>query len=155
MFTTGTVYAVKIPTPVTSCCRSRNGDAATGRQAAQELGMVGNDAAGSPSAMQELPTGSEAPLLLGKAEVHRPHYLIVVSRDQPDLWRHLRQMFTGIGGVDVVLDRRHGGRWQWAQSRAFEERNDDRRRAHTMDTSLSHRSFVIVNPEVTATSPGA
>jgi len=77
---------------------------------------------------------------------HRQRYLIVVARDQPDLWRHLRQSLTGLDGVDVVLDRRHGGRWQWTQSCDYQDRGGDRRRSTEVEASLSQRSVVIVQP---------
>jgi hypothetical protein len=79
-------------------------------------------------------------------QVQRSRYLIIVSRDQPDLWRHLRQLLTGADGFEVVLDRRHGGRWQWSQSAEFQERGADRRRAHDPRMGFAQRSFVIVDP---------
>ena len=117
--------------------------------------MVFDEAAGIPLALREGYTNSGRTPFAGNPETHRPRYLIVVSREQPDLWRHLRQLFTGIAGVDIVLDRRHGGRWQWAQSQACAERGEDRRRPRNLDAGLSHRSFVIVNPEDTAITPPA
>lgn len=94
------------------------------------------------------------------AEPHRTaqrsRYLIIVSRDQPDLWRHLRQLLTDADGFEVVLDRRHGGRWQWSQSAAFQERGADRRRAHDPRVGFAQRSFVIVDPAGShATRPAA
>lgn len=117
--------------------------------------MAADETTGAPLAVKETSTpGGERPFA-GCTETRRPRYLIVVSREQPDLWRHLRQLFTGIDGVNIVLDRRHGGRWQWAQSRAYEERGEDRRRPRNLDAGLSHRSFVIVNPdEMTSGPPG-
>jgi hypothetical protein len=88
----------------------------------------------------------------GKLQAERARYLIVVSREQPDLWRHLRQILTGVDGVDVVLDRRYGGRWQWSQSREFQERGADRRQHPLSETLFGHRSFVIVNPAESTTS---
>jgi hypothetical protein len=117
--------------------------------------MVVDEAAGIPLVLQAGSTHGGRTPFTGKPETHRPRYLIVVSREQPDLWRHLRQLFTGIAGVDIVLDRRHGGRWQWTQSRVYEERGDDRRRPRNLDAGLSHRSFVIVNPEEGAVTPPA
>jgi hypothetical protein len=87
-----------------------------------------------------------------RLQTERPRYLIVVSREQPDLWRHLRQILTGVDGVDVVLDRRYGGRWQWSQSRELQERGVDRRQHPVSETLFGHRSFVIVNPAVSTTS---
>ena len=118
--------------------------------------MVLDEAASISLAIQEGSAHGGRTPFAGKRETHRPRYLIVVSRDQPDLWRHLRQMFTGIGGVDIVLDRRHGGRWQWTQSCTYEERGEDRRRTRDLDAGLPHRSFVIVTPEEAAvTRPAA
>jgi hypothetical protein len=45
--------------------------------------------------------GTEA--VTGQAE-----WLVIVRRDQPGLYRHLRQEFEGIGLVEVILDRRQG-----------------------------------------------
>jgi len=87
-----------------------------------------------------------------KLQPERARYLIVVSREQPDLWRHLTQILTGVDGVDVVLDRRYGGRWQWSQSREFQERGADRRQHSLSETLFGHRSFVIVNPANSTTS---
>ena len=115
--------------------------------------MVVEEAAGIPAAAHGASADAGRSAITEEPATHRPRYLIVVSREQPDLWRHLRQMFTGIGGVDVVLDRRHGGRWQWAQSRGYEERGEDRRRLRNLDMGLSHRSFVIVKPEEAAVAP--
>ena len=73
----------------------------------------------------------------------RSRYLIIVARDQPDLWRYLTQNLAEDTGLEVVLDRRHGGRWQWTQMRQFEDRGTDRRTPGN-DADLSPRSFVIV-----------
>jgi len=117
--------------------------------------MADDGRTSTPLALQDDSTPGGGTPFPGRIETRRPRYLIVVSREQPDLWRHLRQMFTGIRGVDVVLDRRHGGRWQWAQSRAHEERGEDRRRPRSLEAGLAHRSFVIVNPEEAAVTPPA
>jgi hypothetical protein len=104
-------------------------------------------AAGMPLVTQEGQAPSESAPPTGQSETRRARYLIVVSRDQPDLWRHLRQMLTGVDGIQVVLDRRHGGRWQWSQSRGYEERGADRRRPASSQATFGRRSFVIVDPE--------
>ena len=117
--------------------------------------MAVDEATGAPLTLQDGSTPGAETRFAGRHESRRPRYLIVVSREQPDLWRHLRQLFTGIDGVSIVLDRRHGGRWQWAQSRACEERGEDRRRPRHADAGLSHRSFVIVHPDETTVTPPA
>jgi hypothetical protein len=82
----------------------------------------------------------------------RPRYLIVVARDQPDLWRHLQASIGELTGVDVVLDRRYGGRWQWAKSREYERHGLDRRRATCAANRLSHPSVMFVHSEDSSTA---
>lgn len=79
-----------------------------------------------------------------------PRVLVIVARDQPDLWRYLTRDFGGYKHVEVILDRRHGGRWQWAQTRELQERASDRRRPESSDSDLRYRAFMIVPPQ-----PGA
>ncbi|HSB71168.1 MAG TPA: hypothetical protein VLT62_17720 [Candidatus Methylomirabilis sp.] len=76
-----------------------------------------------------------------------PRVLVVVARDQPDLWRHLIRDFGRYKHVEVILDRRHGGRWQWTQPRELQERAIDRRRQERSDTDLRYRAFLIVAPQ--------
>jgi hypothetical protein len=100
----------------------------------------------SPPAYAEHAANMESPSS-GQPEAQRPRYVIVVERDQPDLWRHLRQSLRGLEGVDLVLDRRRGGRWRWARSWEYQERGADRRRASDdVETRLSHHSVVVVHP---------
>lgn len=88
----------------------------------------------------------------GKSVTPRPRYVIVVARDQPDLWRHLRQSVGEIHGVHVVLDRRHGGRWAWARS--WDERHDvDRRRGADDANRLSYPSVFTIHPEGSSSTP--
>jgi hypothetical protein len=114
--------------------------------------MVFDEAAGIPLVTQDGHNLGESAAPTSQPERRQARYLIVVSRDQPDLWRHLRQMLTGVDGIQVVLDRRHGGRWQWSQSRGYEERGTDRRRPPSSQTGFAQRSFVIVDPEDPGTS---
>jgi hypothetical protein len=108
--------------------------------------MARDHVTGTPLSTQAGPAPTDNPASTGQPQTHRPRYLIIVSRDQPDLWRHLRQLLTGVDGVDVVLDRRHGGRWQWSQSLEYQERGADRRRPSNPEMGFSQRSFVIVDP---------
>lgn len=43
-------------------------------------------------------------------EAASPRWLIVVRRDQPDLYRNLLDAFRDVPRVVVILDRRHGER---------------------------------------------
>jgi hypothetical protein len=74
----------------------------------------------------------------------RRRYLIVVARDQSDLWRSLRQTLAKSDGIEAILDRRHGGAWQWTQSRQYQDRGADRRRPSTSEVDLRTRAFLIV-----------
>lgn len=54
---------------------------------------------------------SISPSLLGAepsapANPDTPHWLIIVARDQPDLFAHLTQSFAREDKVEVILDRR-------------------------------------------------
>ena len=71
-------------------------------------------------------------------------YLLIVARDQPDLWRYLKDDFTGDDKVEVILDRRRGERRQRVQLREPERRQGERRRQPSIDKALPFRSFVIV-----------
>lgn len=48
--------------------------------------------------------------------------LVIVARDQPELYEHVRRPFAGDGRVQVIRDRRRGG------SRPPDERGGERRR---------------------------
>jgi hypothetical protein len=71
-------------------------------------------------------------------------YLVVVARDQKDLWQYLKQNISVLEGVEVVLDRRQGGRWQWTQSHDLQAQRKDRRGVSKEGPDLPCRSFVIV-----------
>jgi hypothetical protein len=69
--------------------------------------------------------------------------LVVVARDQFDLWWQLCQALTTADGVEVVLDRRQGGRWQSAESQQRQERGHDRRDSPNGESDLSGRAFRV------------
>lgn len=70
-------------------------------------------------------------------------YLLIVVRNQPDLWRYLKDNFAGDEKVEVILDRRRGERRQRIQPHDPERRRADRRRP-SLDTDLRYRSSVII-----------
>jgi hypothetical protein len=72
--------------------------------------------------------------------------VIVVARDETDLWHHLRQSLMGFDGVDLVLDRRQGGRLATTQAWADEKPGTDRRRSTAVGTGLARDSVLIVQP---------
>ena len=74
-------------------------------------------------------------------------YLLIVARNQPDLWRYLKDNFAGDEKVEVILDRRRGERRQRVQLREPERRQGERRRQPSIDKDLTYRFFVIVRQE--------
>ncbi len=81
-----------------------------------------------------------------KAEpsVSRVWGLIIVARDQPDLWRYLVRQFEEHSEVRVLLDRRQWERRDRVQRCEPERRRADRRQPVNTSTDLRYRSFLIV-----------
>lgn len=71
-------------------------------------------------------------------------YLLIVARNQPDLWLYLKNNFAGDEKVEVILDRRRGERRQRIQAHESERRRAERRRQPNLEKDLTYRSFVIV-----------
>lgn len=80
----------------------------------------------------------------GPPSSHRVRGLIIVARDQPDLWDHLTHHFAGHSEVRVLLDRRQWERRQRLQSYGPERRKAARRRPPSIETDLRYRSFLLV-----------
>jgi len=72
--------------------------------------------------------------------------LIVVARDQPDLWQSLTRHFEANKDVQVLLDRRQGERRQRVQTYERDRRGPDRRRPPCIENDVSSRQYVIVRP---------
>jgi hypothetical protein len=73
--------------------------------------------------------------------------LVVVARDQPDLWQSLTQHFAANEDVQVLLNRRQGERRQQAQTYERDRRGPDRRRPPSIESDVSHRRYVIARPQ--------
>jgi hypothetical protein len=69
--------------------------------------------------------------------------LIIVARDQPDLWQSLREHFAANEDVTLVLDRRLWERRQRVQGCEPDRRGLDRRRPPSTEHDLRSRPFVI------------
>ena len=80
----------------------------------------------------------------GRVTSEKARYLVVVSRNQSDLWQYLTQNFAKYKGLEFVLDRRYDGRWPWAQMPDPQEWGLDRRCPSSVDSDLRYRAFVIV-----------
>jgi hypothetical protein len=75
---------------------------------------------------------------------HRLLGLIIVARDQPELWHHLTEHFAGQREVQVFLDRRQWERRQRFQTYEPERRRAARRRPLSRSTDLRYRSFLLI-----------
>ena len=71
-------------------------------------------------------------------------YLLIVARNQPDLWHYLKRNFAGDEKVEVILDRRRGERRQRIQPHEPERRRADRRHQPSLAHDLSYRFLAIV-----------
>lgn len=71
-------------------------------------------------------------------------YLLIVARNQSDLWRYLKDNFAADQKVEVILDRRRAERRQRIQPQEPERRQGERRRRPSIDNDLSYRFFVII-----------
>jgi hypothetical protein len=72
--------------------------------------------------------------------------LIIVSRDQPDLWEALTQEFGRSEEIQVILDRRQGERRKEERLGATDRRGADRRSISRIEDDLRFRQYVLVRP---------
>lgn len=70
--------------------------------------------------------------------------IVIVARDQPDLWEYLLQEFAGDENVQVLLDRRQGERRQQLQGCGGKRRGTNRRRQLSTDTDLRSHPFILM-----------
>ena len=74
----------------------------------------------------------------------KAHALIIVARDQPELWHALKKQFAGNAEVQVLQDRRRWERRQRLQRHESDQRAQDRRLPPRLEHDVHHRSFVII-----------
>ena len=72
--------------------------------------------------------------------------LIIVARDQPDLWNALMQEFGQYQEIRVLLDRRQGERRVRNQAYAPNRRGADRRSLPRIEDDVRSRQYVLVRP---------
>jgi len=72
------------------------------------------------------------------------HSLIIVARDQAELWRVLAREFASNPRVQVLLDRRHWERRRRLQVLELDQRGADRRHPTCPEHDVRQRSFVII-----------
>jgi hypothetical protein len=73
--------------------------------------------------------------------------LVVVARDERDLWQSLTEHFSANEDVQVLLDRRQGERRQRVQTYERDRRGSDRRRPASIENDVCHRQYVIARPQ--------
>lgn len=72
--------------------------------------------------------------------------LIIVSRDQPDLWQALAREFGQSQEIRVLLDRRQGERRRDNQAHTPDRRGADRRSLPRIEDDVRSRQYVLVRP---------
>jgi len=72
--------------------------------------------------------------------------LIIVAREQQDLWRSLVDEFRDVQQIQVLLDRRHGERRTPRGPVAYDRRTRERRSLPRLEDDLHARQYVLVRP---------
>ena len=72
--------------------------------------------------------------------------LIIVAREQGDLWRSLVHEFQDVEQIQILLDRRHGERRTPRGPVAYDRRARDRRSLPRLEDDLHARQYVLVRP---------
>lgn len=72
--------------------------------------------------------------------------LIIVARNQPDLWETLAREFGHGEEIRVLLDRRHGERRKEDRLHAPDRRSAERRNLLHIEDDLRSRQYVLVRP---------
>jgi len=76
--------------------------------------------------------------------------MIIVARDQTDLWRTLMQEFGQSQEICILLDRRQGERRKDSQFYAPDRRGVDRRSLPRIEDDVRSRQYVLVRPHYRA-----
>jgi hypothetical protein len=72
--------------------------------------------------------------------------LLIVARDELNLWQSLKAAFGDSEGVTVVLDRRQEDRRRGVQGVGSDRRRMERRSLPRIEDDLSVRKYVLVRP---------
>lgn len=72
--------------------------------------------------------------------------LIIVARDQQELWQALTCEFKDIPEIQILLDRRQGERRRVAQPVTQDRRGVQRRNLPRLEDDLRARKYVLVRP---------
>ncbi len=72
--------------------------------------------------------------------------LIIVAREQQELWRSLVDEFRDVEQVQILLDRRRGERRMPRGPVAYDRRTRERRSLPRLEDDLHARQYVLVRP---------
>lgn len=72
--------------------------------------------------------------------------LIIVAREQRDLWRSLVHEFKDVQQIQILLDRRRGERRTPRGPVAYDRRARERRSLPRLEDDLHARQYVLVRP---------
>ncbi len=78
--------------------------------------------------------------------------LFIAARDRSEVYGSLKRNFTGVEGVEVILDRRQGERRRGGEVLGVERRRGDRR-THKIDADLNSLGFAVVSGPRAVTPP--
>jgi len=73
--------------------------------------------------------------------------LLIVARDQPELYRTLQRRFRDYAAVTILLNRRQGERRQAVQPVPVERRRGERRSALHPRNDLRQRNYIFARPQ--------
>jgi len=73
--------------------------------------------------------------------------LLIVARDQPELYRTLQRRFRDYAAVTILLNRRQGERRQAVQPVPVERRRGERRSALHPRNDLRQRKYIFARPQ--------
>jgi hypothetical protein len=74
--------------------------------------------------------------------------LLIVARDQPEVYPSLQRRLRQRPAVATLLDRREGERRQVVQPVLVDRRRGDRRSALSPRTDLRQRKYIFARPQV-------
>jgi hypothetical protein len=72
--------------------------------------------------------------------------LIIVAREQRDLWGSLAAEFKDVEHIQILLDRRYGERRTPREPVAYDRRARERRGLPRLEEDLHVRHYVLVRP---------
>ena len=89
---------------------------------------------------------TNTPTLDQPMQRHGVRSLLIVARDQPDLWDALQRELGDHPDLELILDRRRGERRQSRSPMAAENRRRERRSLPHLEDDLRVRQYLLARP---------